>query len=58
MRGGVRIWIGLEGVQHHRVLISRKLSCRKVTGRALHRQWIGPGRHGEDEMKGVAHGRV
>lgn len=35
MHGGVRIWIGLNGVEHHRVLMSRKFSFGKVMRRAL-----------------------
>ncbi len=28
------------------------------SSRALDRQWIGACRHGKDEMKGIAHGRI
>ena len=55
MRRGTRIWIGLERVEHHGVLKPRKLPLGEVTSGPLNRQRIGPLRHGEDEMKGVAH---
>lgn len=33
-----------------------KFPCRKCAGGALHRERVGPCRHGQDEMKGIAHG--
>lgn len=51
----MRIGIGVERLQHHGVLRAREFSAREVPRRQLHRQRIGLGRHGEDEMKRLAH---